>query len=273
MVNPANPVTNLTTTQIQDIYTQDIRSWSTFGGLSENINPLVRGKGTATLQYFKQLVMHGLEFPEYPIVNLGWNMRSPYREIQRDANSIGFSSYYYFKYMVDNDNTKAVSVNGIPLCHETVTDGTYPYITKVYTAIRTDTPHDSPAYKVYELMTSEKGQQIIAESGYVPLGKTTGVTSTARDTECQLRLPGNVLHIETAVAPCHIRITSTDGRMVLDESPDAFRYGLPLLPGGCYIVTVMFKDGMAKTMKWLQWLLQGYEKAAPQLMEAEVPLG
>ena len=52
---------------------------------------------------------------------------------------------------------------------ENVRNNTYPYVTDVYAAVRSDIDKSSMAYRLFEYITSEEGQAIVEESGYISL--------------------------------------------------------------------------------------------------------
>ena len=60
-------------------------------------------------------------------------------------------------------------VDGIMPSNSTIQDGSYPYVNDFYAVIRDDEPEDSPARLLFDWLTSEGGQELIAETGYVPV--------------------------------------------------------------------------------------------------------
>ena len=60
---------------------------------------------------------------------------------------------------------------------ENIISNTYPYTTEVYAAVRSDIDRNSTAYKLFEFLTTAEGQNIVNESGYVPLDKASSVRS------------------------------------------------------------------------------------------------
>jgi ABC-type phosphate transport system substrate-binding protein len=60
-------------------------------------------------------------------------------------------------------------VNGVFPDESSVRGGTYPFISKVHVAIRSDLDRGSMAYKLYEWLLSENAHSTIAECGFLPL--------------------------------------------------------------------------------------------------------
>ena len=66
MVNPLNPVNNLSISQLQRIYTGEITNWKEVGGNDEEINPYVRNRNSGSQEKFETLVMDGLTIGDFP---------------------------------------------------------------------------------------------------------------------------------------------------------------------------------------------------------------
>ena len=169
LVNPENNVTNLSIAQIQGIYTGDIVNWSEVGGTDMAITPYVRNRNSGSQEKFETMVMAGLTIIEVPELQIGTGMMSPYYQLERDKSGIAYSPFYYYSVMLNNGLTKAIGVDGIAMNKENVRNNTYPYVTDVYAAVRADIDKESMAYRLFEYITTEAGQAIVAESGYVPL--------------------------------------------------------------------------------------------------------
>ena len=169
LVNPVNPIESLTIAQIQGIYTGDITHWSEVGGPDKAITPYVRNRNSGSQEKFETMVMAGLTIKEFPELQIGKVMMSPYYQLEVDESGIAYSPFYYYSVIVDNDSTKAIGVNGIGMTKENVRNNTYPYVTDVYAAVRSDIDKSSMAYRLFEYITSEEGQAIVEESGYISL--------------------------------------------------------------------------------------------------------
>ena len=167
IVNPKNPIGSLSSQQIQQIYTGTIRKWSGVAGVNAEISPYIRNSNSGSQEKMETMVMEGLEMYDWPEMYVGEGMISPYLQIQLDENGIAYTPFYYYDTMVDSDETKAIAVNGIMPSKETIIDGTYPYITEVYVAVRSDIDRSSMAYKLYEALVTS-GTAVVEESGYIP---------------------------------------------------------------------------------------------------------
>ena len=60
IVNPKNPVKNLTTDQVRKIYTGEITNWKEVGGVDHAITPYIRDADSGSQEKMETLVMNGL---------------------------------------------------------------------------------------------------------------------------------------------------------------------------------------------------------------------
>ena len=178
MVNIKNPIESLSIEQIQGIYTGDIVNWSEVGGLNYEIHPYVRNRNSGSQEKFETMVMVGLTIKELPEMRIGKTMMTPYFQLDEDSLGLAFTPFYYFSYISGTISSKVIGVNGVPMTKENIKNGTYPYLSNVYAAVRSDIDKSSLAYRIFEFLTTDGGQDIVEESGYVPLRDTsTGMDS------------------------------------------------------------------------------------------------
>ena len=184
MVNLKNPVDNLSIEQIQGIYTGKIVNWSEVGGLDCMMKPYVRNRNSGSQEKFETMVMVGLTIKDFPEMQIGTTMMAPYYQLEQDTAGIAFTPFYYYKVMVGSGSTKAIGVNGVAMTKENIKNDTYPYTSHVYTAVRSDIDKSSMAYRLFEFLTTEEGQAIVDESGYVSLQTvSTGIRSLENESK------------------------------------------------------------------------------------------
>ena len=175
LVNEENTLKNLNSQDIIDIYTRKIDNWEQFTGKTAKIIPYTRPENSGSQELMEKLVMKGIkiddslktEFISYA------SMSGLIEGVETEENSIGYSLYYYKNNMIDKrdlrPNVKLISVNGIEPKPETISSGMYPYTFNIYAVTRTDEPKYSTAYQIKEWLTSEEGQKLIQQAGYVRL--------------------------------------------------------------------------------------------------------
>ncbi len=174
IVNPKNPVKNLTVEQVQKIYTGEITNWKEVGGPDHKITPYIRDTDSGSQEKMETMVMSGLTMIDgnYMHEIIGPQMSSPYRQIEGDEYGIGYTPFFYCTAMVrDLIKVDMLSINGVAPSKNSLRDNTYPFISSIYTAIRKTESHDSKAYELYKFLFTESGADMIDESGYIAIRK------------------------------------------------------------------------------------------------------
>lgn len=161
-----NPVKSLTKEQIQGIYMGEITNWEEVGGRDLAITPYIREPNSGSQEKMETIVMEGLEMPQWDFTTL-LGMAGPFDRLRNDEGGICYSLYYYNQFFVDPNLVNQLAVDGIAPTKQAIRDRSYPYTTGVYAAIRSNTDKNSMAYKLYQLLCSDKAKNIIEESGYV----------------------------------------------------------------------------------------------------------
>lgn len=169
LTNRHNPVTGLTTKQIQDIYTGRITRWSEVGGADAEINAYQRNENSGSQELMKTLVMKGLTMIESPEPMILEGMMGPINRLSEDRDGIGYSVYFFEEFMAPNEEIKLVAVDGVTPSYKTIGARKYPFTTEVYVVVRKGLSEDSAAYRLRDWLLSAEGQQVVKKSGYVPI--------------------------------------------------------------------------------------------------------
>jgi len=170
--NYENPVAGLTTDQIKGIYSGKLGKWSEVGGPDEAITPYRRDKNSGSQELMETLVMRETSFAnldDWRNIYTRSGMGGPFIALTNDKWGIGYSVYYYEHFMAASPNTELLAVDSVMPSFATIQAGQYPYVTSVYAVIRRDAGEDSGAVKIRDWLLSSEGQEVIRESGYVPL--------------------------------------------------------------------------------------------------------
>jgi len=168
VVNKENPVKSLTVSQIQKIYTGEITNWNQVGGKDATIKVFTRPRNSGSEEVFRELVMNGLEPAEFPESSIG-GMAQVFGEILHDENAIcyTFNNYKNLQARVPDSEVPKIAINNIFPDEKTVKNGTYPFISKVHVAIRSDLAHNSMAYRLSDWLESNEAKSVIIEAGFV----------------------------------------------------------------------------------------------------------
>ncbi len=167
LANINNTVNSLTTKQIQDIYTGQITRWNQVGGSDIRIQPYMRDRNSGSQELMESLVMKDLTMINLPDMIVE-GMMGLVNRIEYDKNGLGYSVYFYTQFMIRSDSIKLLAVDGVFPEFTTLKNNEYPYTTDVYAVIRSDLDTTSTAFKLYQLLLTTQGQNVISESGYIP---------------------------------------------------------------------------------------------------------
>ena len=252
VLNKENKIEKLSSKQVKDIFDEEIVNWNEVGGNDVLITPYVRNRNSGSQEKFETMVMQGLTIKEFSELHIGTTMMSPYYQIEGNETGIAFTPFYYYNVMIDNENTKAIGVNDIAMTKANIMNGTYPYITDVYAAVRSDIDKSSTAYKIFDFLTTTGGQAIVEESGYVPLIPNPSGIRNTETTETRISYINGFLNVQSSVSPTNIQIISLDGKIVLQQSMNANSIPLHNIRNGAYIVKVTFADQTEYTSK-IHW--------------------
>ena len=164
-----NTVRNLTLDQVRDIYGGVITSWKDVGGTDVKIVAYQREPTSGSQVEMEQLVMRGRSMIAGPDNNLTSRMPGPFNAVRETVGGIGYTYHYYERFMAGFPEITTVAINGVTASPETITNGRYPLVTRVYLAHRVDLGAGSPAARLRDWIASPAGQRVVAESGYVRL--------------------------------------------------------------------------------------------------------
>jgi phosphate transport system substrate-binding protein len=166
ITNMNNSVKSLTTSQIKDIYKNNITNWKDVGGNDSPIHPYVRNANSGSQELMEKLVMKGEPMADWSEAILS-GMAGPFSTIRVDENGLCYTVYYYKERMVRGQVVKHISVDNVYPEKKTIKNQSYPYTTFVYAVVRQDLDRDSMAYKIYEALQTKGGKRIIEKSGYI----------------------------------------------------------------------------------------------------------
>ena len=177
IVNPNNPVKNLTADQVRKIYTGEITNWKEVGGVDHAITPYIRNADSGSQEKMETLVMNGLTMIDgteetYMYEIIGSQMASPYLQLENDEFGIGYTPFFYCTAMVrDLMRVDMISIDGVAPTKESLRSKKYPFVSSIYAAVRKTEDHESMEYKLYQFLFTGKGADMIDESGYIAIRK------------------------------------------------------------------------------------------------------
>ena len=163
IINPENPVADLSVEQIAQLATGEITNWSEVGGNDAQVVFIGREAGSGTRDGFESITgttdnckyQNELTSTGEVIANVASN-----------PNAIGYASL-----SAVDDTVKAITVGGVAPTEETVLDGTYA-IQRNFNFIVSDSTELSDAAQAFiEWATSADAADLIAGAGAVPVAE------------------------------------------------------------------------------------------------------
>jgi phosphate transport system substrate-binding protein len=160
IVHPSNPVDNISLKDLKGVYDGSIVNWSQLGGPDMVIVPINRDSSSGTFEMWVEEVLKG-------------ERHRPDAQVQSSSGGVAYAvsgNRYALGYVslgFLSDGVKALSVDGIKPNYLTAKDGTYPIKRDLYMYIRGD--HSQEVTKFINFIFSETGEEIILESGFLPL--------------------------------------------------------------------------------------------------------
>lgn len=169
-VNKDNPVNSLTVDQLHDIYAGKITNWKEVGGNDEEIIAYQRTEGSGSQTGIYRFVIPKEEIMPAPTEKVMGDMAGiidVVADYENGMGAIGYSYYYYVANMHYSDQIKLIAIDGVMPSDLTISNGTYPLLNQSQVIIRADEPEDSILRDIIDWITSEEGQKLGEENGYV----------------------------------------------------------------------------------------------------------
>ena len=159
IVNPENPVNDLTLDQIAKLYTGEITNWKDVGGNDAEVVLIGREAASGTRDGFESIT--------------GTKDKCQYRQeltstgdvitaVRQNPDAIGYASLASIK-----DSVKALNVDGVTPSEATVKDGSYK-VQRPFVLVTVEGKELTPeAQKFFDYITSTDAAAIIAKAGAV----------------------------------------------------------------------------------------------------------
>lgn len=167
-VHKDNPIDNLTTEQVQAIYSGEITNWSELGGKNKEIAAYQRNEGSGSQSMLKRFMGEKeiMEAPTEMVNGLMSGIVEQVSDYRSKSNSIGFSFRYYLEGIIQNPDIKILSIDGVAPTVENIRSGAYPITAKLY-AVTWEGNDNENVDILLDWVLSEEGQELIEKTGYV----------------------------------------------------------------------------------------------------------
>ena len=163
VVNPENPVEDLSMEQIASIYKGEVTNWSEVGGIDGEIVLIGREAGSGTRDGFESIT--GTE----DVCKYRQELTSTgdvITTVASNPNAIGYASMASVKSTV-----KMMQVDGVVPTEQTVKDGSYAVQRPFVLVTKEGEPLSDTAQKFFDFITSKEANEIITSAGVVPVSE------------------------------------------------------------------------------------------------------
>jgi phosphate transport system substrate-binding protein len=162
IVHPSNPIKELTSQQVCDIYMGKITNWKDLGGSDMPIVAISRDTSSGTYEVFHEKVMKKQNLaPGVEYVNAN---PQAHARVKTTSGAIGYVGLGFL-----DDNVKALKINGIMPNKQTIAQGTYLVSRPLFLFTNGYPKLGSVIHAFCIFYLTEEGQSIIEAKGFVPM--------------------------------------------------------------------------------------------------------
>jgi len=160
IVHPKNKIDELSTQQIQQIFSGKLKNWNQVGGENRHITVISREEGSGTRRSFEELLLKKTKISSDALIQ---DSNGAVRVmVENDVNSIGYISYGLVTKQV-----KPIKIDGIAPTLKNIRAGKYKFTRPIFLLTKGE-----PVGKVkefIEFILSPQAQHIIAAHGLLPI--------------------------------------------------------------------------------------------------------
>ncbi|WP_195963606.1 phosphate ABC transporter substrate-binding protein [Clostridium cuniculi] len=162
LVNPENPVKNISLEDVKKIYTGEITNWKEVGGDDAPIVVVSREEGSGTRDAFQEIV--GYESEELlKDATISDGSGAVKTTVAGNKNAIGFASFEYI------DNTvSALNINDVEPTADNVKSGDYK-LSRPFILVTKEDSLTENGQKLIDFVLSAEGQQIVEENKLITI--------------------------------------------------------------------------------------------------------
>lgn len=163
IVSPSNPIDELTSQQVRDIFSGKTLNWSELGGPDRAIGIVNRDEASGTREAFYKILMKEEPFFRGAAVLPGTGqVRSV---VSQAPGAIGYISLGFV-----TDEVKSIRIDGIEASSATVEDGTYP-IQRTLHFFTKGEPEGLAATFIEFILSDTVQQGVVRDAGFLPVPK------------------------------------------------------------------------------------------------------
>ena len=168
IVSPLNPVSGLTTKQLQDVFSGKITNWKQVGGEDRPIDLVNRDEASGTREAFKTIVMKGVPFDSRAAVLPGTGQVRDV--VARAQGAIGYISIGFVEPRFTDVRVKALKVDGVQAIEKNVANKTYP-IGRVLHFFTKGAPTGLAKEYIDFVLSPAIQKSVVVEAGFIPVAE------------------------------------------------------------------------------------------------------
>jgi len=160
IVNPKNPVSDLSKDQLSQIFQGKITNWKEVGGDDLEIVVVSRDSSSGTFEAWGELVLKGAKVS--PRAQLQASSGAVVQAVSKNKYAIGYIGLGYL-----DKSVKGLKVNGVEASEKTALSKKYPVSRYLY--MYTSGKPQGETAKYLNFVLSAEGQKLVQKEGFVPL--------------------------------------------------------------------------------------------------------
>ena len=161
IVNQSNPIKQLSLKQVERIFTDDFKDWSSVGGRSGKISAYTRNTSSGTYAFFQKFALEGRDYGASTQKMAGNEQIAI--EVANNPHGIGYIGLAY----VGASGIRVIAVDGTLPFFPKTNSGNYKLARKLN--CYTNGNPSGNTKKFLDFILSETGQKIVANTGFISL--------------------------------------------------------------------------------------------------------
>ena len=160
IVNPNNPINDLSLEDVAKIYKGEITNWSEIGGDDAEIVLIGREAGSGTRDGFESITdtEDACKYRQ-ELTSTGDVITT----VSQNPSAIGYASVASVK-----DTVKALTIDGVAATEESIKDGSYVVQRPFVLVTKSDVKLSKEAQKFFDYIISKEANDIVSAAGVVP---------------------------------------------------------------------------------------------------------
>jgi phosphate transport system substrate-binding protein len=166
IVNPSNPVDELSVEQLRAIFSGEIQNWKDVGGEDREINLVNRDEASGTREAFNKIVMGDTRFDRSATVLPGTGQVRDV--VARSEGAVGYISVGFVEPRFSSLPVKALVIDGVVPSEATVSSGEYPIARDLHFFTKGE-PTGLARQWIDFVLSSEIQNGVVVDAGFVPV--------------------------------------------------------------------------------------------------------